>query len=159
MSMISSKIILTLKRKKDEIKQLLKVAKSFKIPPTNKDRITYILFNGIFTVNIAKEITKNKAIIEEFYDALEMENKELDFLLNLEDFLFVRNKEVEYEKYVPTILKLIYDEDLLTEEFLLAWEEGKYEEQCKTDFRYSKEIDEKLKLASKPILDWLKSSD
>jgi len=89
---------------------------------------------------------------------LELENKDLDVLLNLEDFLLVRNKEVDYERFVPTILKFFYDEELLNEKFLLEWEEGKHDEKMKTDFRYVKENDEKFKLWSKSILEWLKAS-
>jgi translation initiation factor 5 len=149
----------TFDEKKDDIEKLIQVAKAFKVPPAQREKITYMVFNGIFTVNIAKEIQKNRAILDSFYEALELTNAELDLLVNLEDFLYVKNKEVQWEKYVPTILKLFYDEDLLTEEVILNWADNKFEEQLKTHFRYSKEVDEQFKVASKPIIDWLRASE
>jgi len=51
---------------KDEIGKLMDLAKSFKIPKTHKDRYTNIMFNAIFTINIAKEISRNIPIIKTF---------------------------------------------------------------------------------------------
>jgi len=130
----------------------------FKIPKSHKDRITYITFCGIFTINIAKEVSRNAAILKIFYEALEVENKDMDLVLNLEDFLLARNKEVDYEKFVPTILKFFYDEELLNEKFLLEWDSGKYEEKMKPDFRYNKDNDVKFRAWSRQILDWLRES-
>jgi translation initiation factor 5 len=144
---------------KEEVGKLITLAKQLKIPPAHMEKIPYVVFNGIFSVNIAKEVTRNKAILDEFYELLEFENPGLDLLLNLEDFLYVKNKDVSWDKYVPTILKLFYDEDLLTEEFILEWADNKFEEKQKADFRYSKEVDEQFKTASKPIIDWLRASE
>jgi len=41
---------------------VIEVCKSFRIPKKDKDKNTNIIFNGIFTVNIAKEITRNMPI-------------------------------------------------------------------------------------------------
>jgi len=125
------------------------VAKLFKIPKTHKDRITYVTFCGIFTINIAKEVSKNAAILKILYEALEIGNSELDLLLNLEDFLLIRNKEFDYEKFVPTIIKFFYDEELFTEKFLLEWKDGKHEDKLKGDFRYNQDNDAKLKIMAK----------
>jgi len=43
----------------------------------------------------------------------------------LQDLYCNRNKQVDFAKYIATILKLFYDADVLSEEFLLGWGEGK----------------------------------
>jgi len=153
------KDLATFDDKKDEITKLIQVAKVFKIPPSHKEKITYVVFNGIFSVNIAKEVQKNKPILEEFYEALEFTNQELDLLATLQNFLYAKNKDVQWDKYIPTLLKLFYDEDLLTEDFILDWADNKYEEQLKADFRYSKEIDDQFKAAASQFVEWLRTSE
>jgi len=80
-------------------------------------------------------------------------------MLNIEDLFCKRNNTVDYQQYVATILKLFYDVDAFTEEFLLAWDEGKFSEKMKTDFRFVKEQDDKFKEAAKPFVDWLRNAD
>lgn len=119
----------------------------------------YILFNAIFDVNIAKEVTKNKSILEAAYKELGnygTNEQELDTLLSLERFLLIRNLSQDFEKFIPTILKFFYDEDLLSEEFLIDWDSGRFNPLLIMDFRYQKSVDEKFKACSKPIIKWLK---
>lgn len=85
-----------------------------------------------------------------------MKDYELNLLLTLEHFLLDKHKDCSYEKYIPTILKFFYDEDLLTEDFLLAWEDGKYQPEKEKNFLYKKEIDEAFKEHAKQILTWLR---
>ena len=68
----------------------------------------------------------------------------------------MKHKDYGYEKYIPTILKFFYDEDLLSEEFLLAWEEGKYKGSEEKSFVYDNEVDEAFKKSSQQILTWLR---
>ncbi len=77
-------------------------------------------------------------------------------LIVLEHFLLEKHKESGFEKYIPTILKFFYDEDLLSEEFLLAWDEGKYKGTESKNFLYKEETDEAFKKNSLQILAWLK---
>lgn len=141
--------------KLEEVKKIIQEVREI-VPAEHITKLPYILFNAIFDVNIAKEVGKNKAIISQVYEELGTPDHEFDLLLNLEKFLLVKNLSMTFEKFIPTILKLFYDEDLLTEEFLLDWEKGKYNTKFIMDFRYQRPVDEKFKAASKPILDWLK---
>ena len=134
----------------------MKAIKDLKIPDEQKNKISYILFNAIFTMDFAKEVKKNRALLETFYEEMFFDNKELDLLLNLENFLLVKNKEVDLEKYTSTIVKFFYDEDLLDEETLIDWDDNKLDSKISIDFRYNKEVDEKFKKFSRTILDWLK---
>lgn len=67
-----------------------------------------------------------------------------------------KHKEHGFEKYIPTILKFFYDKDLLSEEFLLAWDDGKYKGAEEKNFIYKEEIDEIFKKNSQQILTWLR---
>lgn len=145
--------------KNDEIGSIISLIKSFKFPDDQKKKLSNIVFSSIFTLNIAKEIQKNKALLEAFWEELEIGEREPDLLLNLEEFLFSKHKDVTWEKYIPTILKLFYDEDLLSEEFLLEWDDKKHDEELRKDARFNQEVDDKFKAASKDILEWLRSSD
>jgi len=69
--------------------------------------------------------------------------------------LLVRLIAHNLEKYIPTILKFFYDEDLLGEEFLIDWDSGKLNPRLIMDFRYQKPVDEKFKAASQPIINGL----
>jgi len=143
----------------EEIGSFISLIKSFHFPDDQKKKLSNIVFNAIFTVNLAKEILKNKALLEAFWEELDIEERELGLLLNLEDFMFAKHKDVQWEKYIPTILKLFYDEDLMSEDFLLGWDDKKLDEVLRKDSRFNQEIDDKFKGASKDILNWLRSSE
>jgi len=145
--------------KNEEIGSFISLIKSFHFPDDQKKKLSNIVFNAIFTVNLAKEIIKNKALLEAFWEELDIEERELGLLLNLEDFMFAKHKDVQWDKYIPTILKLFYDEDLMSEDFLLGWDDKKLDEVMRKDSRFNQEIDDKFKGASKDILNWLRSSE
>lgn len=148
----------TFEDKPEEVNKIIKSTREI-VPEEYSNKIPYILFNAIFDVNIAKEVGKNKAILSKAYEELETRDHELDTLLTLERFLLVRNTSQNFDKYIPTILKFFYDEDLLTEEFLLDWDSGKFNPKLIMDWRYQKSVDEKFKNASKPIIKWLKDEE
>lgn len=148
----------TFDEKPEVVSKIIKAAKEI-VPEEHANKIPYILFNAVFDVNIAKEVNKNRAIISQAHEELKTWEPELDTLLNLEKFLLVRNNSFVFEKYVPTILKFFYDEDLLSEEFLVDWYEGKFNSKFIMDWRYLKNVDEKFKKASKPIIQWLKDEE
>ena len=126
------------------------------MPEDQQSKIAYIVFNAIFDINIAKEVNKNAPILSKLYKKLKIQNSEQDILLNLEKFLYVRHEDQKFEKYIATILKLFYDDDLLSEEFLVDWADGKFTPIFMMDFRYEKERDTKFKTNAKPFVDWLR---
>lgn len=125
------------------------------VPKEFEDKISYLLFNAMFDVNIAKNIAKNEILLKRVFKELKIKDPEIDILLNLEVFLFEKNSSVDFGKYIPTIFKLFYDADLVSEEFLISWKEDKLTEKLMKDFRYEKTRDEKLKIAAKPFVDWV----
>lgn len=124
------------------------------LPEEFLDKASYVLFNAIFDRNIAKNIRKNKSLLLTAYEEFGITDFEFDLLLNLEILLLDKNSDISFEKYIPTVLKLFWDEGILSEEFLMKWAEGKLNAKLIMDFRYHKLIDDKFKEASKPFLDW-----
>jgi hypothetical protein len=56
----------------ETVKKLLTKICSFDIPSTCRDRMGFIIFNGIFTINIAKEISKNAPLIKALFEVLKI---------------------------------------------------------------------------------------
>lgn len=88
------------------------------------DRKFYIVFNSIFTIDIAHEIKKNAPILRELIKRLELDSSEQEIMMNLQHFILEENKSQDYTQYISTLLKLFYDEDLLTEDYLISWGQG-----------------------------------
>jgi hypothetical protein len=86
---------------------------------------------------------------------MNIENYEQHMVLNLGYFVYETHKDVELEKYISTFMKLFYDDDLLTEEFLLSWHE-ETPEAMKDSFIYNSESDKKMKDLALPFINWLK---
>jgi len=126
---------------------------------TDPNKLYYLLFKSIFTVNIAKQVSKNSYILSRAIEKFKFEGQwaEVQILVSLELFLLEVNKETDFTKYIPTILKFFYDEDLLTEEFLVAWDEGTVD--LKEHPLYNEEIDARFKQAAKAFTEWLKNSE
>ena len=139
------------------VQEFIKTTKET-VPSNYSNKTSYLFFNAIFDVNIAKNVEKNKILLVEMFKALNLssENTEIDILLNLEVFLLKKNASIGFEKYIPTILQLFYKEELLSDEVLVEWDEGKLNAKFMMDFRYDKMIDNKMKEASRPFLDWIK---
>ena len=77
-------------------------------------------------------------------------------LLNLEYALYETFKSHALEKFIPTILHSFYDQDLLSEEFLLEWDNNAYLMNMKGDPRFKVEFDKQLKEDVKAMITWLK---
>jgi translation initiation factor 5 len=138
------------------IKDIIDAAKALEVPSEHKNKLSYLLFLAIFDLNIAKEISKNSAILKKAQEDLGIDAPEQDILMNLEKFLTIKNDFSVYEKFVPTILKFFYDDDLLTEEYLVEWYDGKHNSKLMMDYRFDVEKDKKFRQASKSFVEWLK---
>lgn len=138
------------------IQDIIDAAKNLEIPNDHKNKLSYLIFLAIFDINIAKEVAKNSAILAKVNTDLGIDSPEQDILMNLQKFLMTKNDFSVYEKYVPTILKLFYDDDLLTEEYLIEWYDGKHNSKLMMDWRFDVEKDKKFKSVSKSFVEWLK---
>jgi len=72
--------------------------------------------------------------------------------------LNINHNIAEFEKYIPTILKTFYDEESFSEEFLIAWDDGKLEG-LEKHFLYDEKRNTLFKENARPILDWLRNAD
>lgn len=147
----------TFKGKQAEAQELVDLVNTFKLRRPNLN--SFVLFQGVFDVNIAKQITKNSALLKAAQKDFDVPDEELDLLLNLEHTLYVANKDQNYDKYIPTILHTLYNEDLLSEDFLVDWSENKLLMNMKGDSRYNIDNDKKFREAAKDMIEWLKNAD
>lgn len=106
------------------IQQYIQDLYQMNIDKSLADRKFYIVFNSIFTIDIAHEIKKNAPILRELIKRLELDSSEQEIMMNLQHFILEENKSQDYTQYISTLLKLFYDEDLLTEDYLISWGQG-----------------------------------
>lgn len=79
---------------------------------------------------------------------------ELETLLNLEYLFLEANKEKDFAKFLPTILYNVVKEGLLTEEFLVQWNQSQIKD-IDTNFLYNAARDADFKKAVQAYLDSL----
>lgn len=141
-----------LKPVRDESPEIVKrelVTVSISLEPDVK---LFVILKAVFGLDLNKklytpegtEILKSQArdFTEEFISALAC----------------VYADETEMASWVPTILKLIYDADIVDEDFFLAWKHGEFifnNNLC----TYNQEKVEKLKELAQPFLCWLESAE
>jgi hypothetical protein len=75
--------------------------------------------------------------------------------MNTEYLLIVKNKDPKVYGYISTILDSLYEENLLSDEFILRWDEGR-DEAIQKHWLYEKERNDLFRVHSKDFLDWLK---
>jgi hypothetical protein len=143
------------------IDELIKVVKAALSTISKKEceKLSQSFFHAIFTINIAKEIEMNKDILNKFYSVYQIRNQEIDLLLNLQQFLSFQHADTSFEKYISTILKLLFDNDLLSGVFLIDWGLGEHDKEIKNDHRFNEKLNNLFKESAKPLVDWLKEDD
>lgn len=143
------------------------VYKSIKRLRLNKekyDKVGFILFSYIFNEkDFANPKTKptSKSIlfdqVLERYQMAEFVGHEL--IVNLSYFFYERNSAKDWARFVPTILKNFNDDEIIENELLIEWADGKLDDFFGKHHLYRKESDDKLKTAAKPFIDWLREED
>lgn len=124
-----------------------------------EDRITFIIFNSVFDLNIAKSLAKSKYLVKQVPKRFEISDSMLQAytLVDLVHLLFARFSENDNSKFVPTICKLVMDHEVITEDTFLALFDEKEElsDIMEQHFAYSEEALEKFNAAAAPFLAWL----
>ena len=129
--------------------------KGFKLEKGLDDRLGYLIFHSIFTININRQI-QEKLYINLYVSLmlkLNVQNPELQTIMNLE-FLFEVLNKGEYRKYVSTTLNGLYDKELISEGFLLNWQEDKLDGLV-NHFLYEAGRNEVFKIHSKDFIKYL----
>ena len=117
------------------------------------DRVFYILFQGCFTINIAHQIKRSARLLTEVANRFKL-NLERECLANLQyHCLTVQSKEI-FEPIIPTLLMEFYENNLLTESYLKAWQTSSKD--LKFHFLFNEAKDDEFKTYSKQMLEWLK---
>jgi len=143
---------------KDEaINEIVECVNQLDLPTQHQQKRSYILFNAIFDLNIAKQIEKNLALLTKSQTDFQVFDKEIDNLLNLEQFMLFKNDNCD--KYVGTILKFFNDHELLSDEFLIDWFDGKINHRLMLDSKYDIHLNERFRKLSSDFIDYLKGGD
>ncbi len=131
---------------KDEIRTL-QIATDF-----GEDLKYYVTVMGLFTKEgILQEFPKFTKLLESYISTGEEEGR-LYLLYSIQHFLA---KNPEILDYVPTIMKMAYDAELFSEEFLFNWEEGKTDSKVKTTL-FKDSMNKKFKKTIQKFLEWLR---
>jgi len=117
------------------------------------EQLAHIAFSAIFSAEVSREIPKYGAFILKIFKKLGVTAPNVDILLNLQ--LLLEKSGIESSLFA-TISKYCYDENLLTEEFLLQWHEGKSNESG--HFLYDQARNALFKEKLGEFIAWLKFS-
>lgn len=73
--------------------------------------------------------------------------------------LLETHKQIDYSKFVPTILSRLHSKNVLTADFIKQWAAGELDETLCQHFLFSREFNEKLKEMGKSFVDYLKAEE
>lgn len=82
-----------------------------------------------------------------------------ELVILLAHLLLEQNKEIRYDKFVPTIMMKFYQNDLLAKSFVKQWASGELDEVLAEHFLYSRDRNEKLREMSKQFLNFVEGED
>lgn len=92
--------------------------KNMNIEKKLTDHIAFLVFNGLFTTNIGKEIKAKASLLRYLFEKFGIPKAEHQILFNL---AYNLAKAPDLGKYMSTILKLLFDAELLHEKESLEW--------------------------------------
>ncbi|EGR30622.1 hypothetical protein IMG5_127620 [Ichthyophthirius multifiliis] len=136
---------------------IIKEIKDFQINKGLENQISHIVFQSIFTVNIAHEVDCNAELLQKLYSKLKIQKMEDDILLNLQYFFYKTYQNQDFTQYIPTILKIFYDNNLISEQIIVDWADNKID--LKDHFLYNEIFNNKFKEDTNQIVEWLRNAD
>lgn len=113
-----------------------------------------VFFNAAFNADILNQIEKYSPVLEHFIKSVE---DQYQLISLVEHFCGV--KHVELAASFPVVLKLIYDEDVLTEDAIIGYAENKAIRANYLSPELSSEQAESLLKSLAPFLEWLKNAE
>lgn len=141
----------TLAKEKDEDPKavtdyLYGMLKGLNLPKALTEWNGYIIFNTIFGINVAKEVTSHNAYLDAFFSrAHRSKFLKFEVLLSLQYAVLKRYPETDFTKYIPTIMHGFYKSETLDKEFLLKWKNDEHNEILAQCVLYNTELDAEFK--------------
>jgi hypothetical protein len=77
-------------------------------------------------------------------------------MVNIQKFLIQKTTKDDH-KFIPSILKFFFDEDLLSETFLSEWPEGKFKKDFRKHNLYSRNNNKIFINNSEAFIQWVSS--
>jgi len=117
----------------------------------------YVLFMGIF--NDERNIVKHWPKYEMVFLKLVKEAGEKGIKRLWQTIvLFFISKYPDQQKYLDTFLKLLYDQSVFSDEFIINWH-GKKEKLDKGCCLYDRKAEKQMRALSESFVEWLQSGD
>ena len=118
----------------------------------------YVALSGLFppSRNILKNFSENEEVFMNLVKGNASRSKSgKDHFLQAVILYFVRLYKDELNKYAPTFMKNLVEENIISEKFLLDW----YDKEVRLDknsFTYDKKAEKKFRDIIQQYVDWLK---
>lgn len=115
----------------------------------------FVALVGLFPIsrNIVKNFSKNEDV---FINLVKSEGKiGKDHFMQAVILYFVRQFEDKLDKYAPTFMKNLVDEEVITEKYLTNW----YDKEIRLDkksFTYDKKAEKSFREIIQKYIEWLK---
>lgn len=82
-----------------------------------------------------------------------------EIVILLAHLLFEQNKQVTYDKFIPTIMMKFYQAELIAKTFLKQWGSGEIDSILAEHFLFNRERNDRLRTLSKPFLEFIEKED
>jgi hypothetical protein len=116
----------------------------------------WVLLCGLFNPDPSRNIVKCwKTHEKAFLDLVKQDGKMgPKHLLQAIIVFFIRRHPAEMEKFIPTFMKILYDQDVYSEEFIVKWY-NKKAKLDKTSALYDRKAERAFRKAIEPFVNWL----
>ena len=115
----------------------------------------FIVFNGLFSINILKEFPKYKDLLKSVVAADKKDGAKA-FIMTMVKFFIEKHPKLEVA--IPTFLHHVYEAEIVDESVFLKWEAKKFKTD-KMSSLYSKKNESTFKKKAEKFLTWLKEAE
>ena len=114
----------------------------------------FIVFNGLFSINILKEFPKYKDLLKSVVAADKKDGAKA-FIMTMVKFFIEKHPKLEVA--IPTFLHHVYEAEIVDESVFLKWEAKKFKTD-KMSSLYSKKNESTFKKKAEKFFTWLKEA-
>lgn len=137
-----------------------KALKRLRLRKAYYDRVPFLLFQYVFSQRLIKEVETRAILFETVLQRHKMEDYIAhEVVLNLAFFFYHVHETPLKRGYVPTVMKLFFEENLLSEAFLEEWKSSHHDSFFRTHVLFREEDNSKLVADSEEFLNWLKAEE